>query len=146
MSKRPSSAFLDSNVFIYGRLETCNSRLIILIAQLGEFDVFVSDLVLMEVERFFLDEVSREAGFLSRRFVETLAHKVVSSDEMRHELAELKGQIKDRDLPNLAAVRHANLKYLVSYDADYRRARVREYTTPKQFVKLFDLDPFATEY
>ena len=108
--------------------------------------MFVSDLVLDEVERFFREEVSREAGFLSRRFVETLAHNVVSSDEMRRELAELKGQIKDRDLKNLAAVRHAKLKYLVSYDADYRRARVGEYTTPKQFVKLFDLEPYATEY
>lgn len=146
MSKRPSSAFLDSNVFIYGRLETCNSRLIILLAQLGEFDVFVSDLVVKEVERFFRDEISRETGFLSRRFVETLARRMVSSDETRRELSELKGTIKDRDLPNLAAVRHARLKYLVSYDADYTRARVREYITPRQFVRLFDLDPYATEY
>jgi len=146
LSKRPSSAFLDSNVFIYGRLETCNSRLIILLAQLGEFDVFVSDLVVKEVERFFRDEISRETGFLSRRFVETLARRMVSSDETRRELSELKGTIKDRDLPNLAAVRHARLKYLVSYDADYTRARVREYITPRQFVRLFDLDPYATEY
>jgi predicted nucleic acid-binding protein len=127
-------------------LEPCNSRLVILLAQLGEFDVFVSDLVVTEVNRFFREEVHREAGFLARRFVETLAHKVVFDDEMRRELTELKGKIKNRDLPNLAAVRHAKLKYLVSYDADYKRARVKEYITPKQFVKLFDLDPYATEY
>lgn len=146
MSKRPRSVFVDSNVFIYGRLESCNSRLVILLAQLGEFDVFVSDLVITEVERFFREEVNREAGFLARRFVETLTHKVVFKYEMRRELAELKGEIKDRDLPNLAAVRHAKLRYLVSYDADYKRARVKEYVTPRQFVRLFDVDPYATEY
>jgi predicted nucleic acid-binding protein len=146
LSKRPSSAFLDSNVFIYGRLENCNSRLVILIAQLGEFDVIVSDLVVEEVERFFREEVSREAAYLGRRFVETLARKIVHRDDIAHELRELKGQIKDRDLENLATVRHARLKYLVSYDVDYRKAHVREYVTPKGFVKLFSLEPYLTDY
>lgn len=108
--------------------------------------MFVSNLVVTEMDRFFREEVNREAGFLARRFVETLAHKVVFDDEMRRELAELKGKIKGRDLPNLAAVRHAKFRYLVSYDADYKTAHVKEYITPRQFVRLFDLDPYTTEY
>lgn len=146
MSKRPSSAFLDSNVFIYGRLENCNSRLVILLAQLGEFNVYVSSLVVEEVERFFRAEVGRETAYLARRFVETLARKIVPRTDIIRELRELKGQIKDRDLENLATVRHASLKYLVSYDADYRKVCVKEYVTPKSFVKLFDLDPYPTDY
>ncbi len=146
MSRRPSSAFLDSNVFIFGSLENCNSRLVILLAQLGEFDVIVSALVVEEVERFFREEVSREAAFLARRFVETLARRIVCRNEMTRELRDLKGRIKDRDLDNLAAVRHAKLKHLVSYDADYKKARVREYVTPREFVKLFGLEPFSMEY
>ena len=119
MSKKPSSAFLDSNVFIYGRLEGCNSRLIIFFAQLGEFEVFISELLAEEVERFFRKEISREAGYLARRLVESLA-QIVPREEMANELSQLSGKIKERDLANLAAVRHMNLKHLVSFDYDYK--------------------------
>lgn len=145
MSKKPSSAFLDSNVFIYARLENCNSRLVIYLAQLGEFEVFVSELVLEEVERFFRGEFGREAAFLAKRFVESLS-RIVRRAEITRELRQLRGKIKDRDVENLAVVRHAEIKYLVSYDVDYRRARVKEYVTPKEFVKLFGLEAYLTEY
>ncbi len=145
MSKKPSSAFLDSNVFIYGRLETCNSRLVIFLAQLREFEAFTSELVVEEVERFFREEVSREAGYLAKRLVESIA-QIVRRDEIVGELRHLRGRIKERDLENLATVRHSMLNYLVSYDEDYRKARVREYIKPKSFVKLFGLEPYGTEY
>ncbi len=145
MNKKPSLAFLDSNVFIYGRLEGCNSRLVVFLAQLGEFEVFTSELVVEEVERFFREEVGREAGYLARRLVESLA-RIVRRDEIARELSHLRGKIKQRDLENLAVVRNNNLKHLVSYDDDYRKARVKEYITPKSFVKLFGLEPYKTEY
>ena len=145
MSKKPSSAFLDSNVFIYGRLEECNSRLIIYLGQLGEFQVFTSELVVEEVRRFFKAEISREAGYLAGRFVESLA-RVVRRNEIAEKIEELRGKIKDRDLENLAVVRHLNLSHLVSFDEDYKRARVCEYVTPRTFVKLFELEPYKTEY
>jgi predicted nucleic acid-binding protein len=145
LSKKPSSAFLDSNVFIYGRLESSNSRLVVYLAQLGEFEVFVSELVVKEVERFFREEIGREAAFLMKRFVESLA-RVVRRAEITTELRQLKGKIKERDLENLAVVKHAGLKYLVAYDDDYRRARAKEYVTPKGFVKLFGLEAYPTEY
>jgi len=145
LNKKPSSAFLDSNVFIYGRLEDCNSRLIIFLAQLGEFQAFTSELVVEEVERFFRSEVSREAGYLARRFAESLT-EVVRRDEINKVMRRLKGKIKDRDLENLAAVRHLNLSHLVSYDNDYVRAKAHEYITPRAFVRLFELEPFKTEY
>ncbi|MGC9345887.1 MAG: hypothetical protein ACP5ER_03740 [Candidatus Bathyarchaeales archaeon] len=55
----------------------------------------------------------------------------------------MKSQTKD--LENVAAVRRENLKYLVAYDKDYEEANVKEYTTPKEFVKLFDLKPYDKE-
>jgi predicted nucleic acid-binding protein len=145
LSKKPRAAFLDSNVFIYGRLETCNSRLVISLAQLAEFKVITSELVVEEVERFFRQEISREAGHLARCFIQSIA-QVIHRREIDEELSRLKGKIKERDLENLAVVRHTNLRFLVSYDDDYKRARIKEYITPKSFFKLFDLDPYKTEY
>ena len=46
----------------------------------------------------------------------------------------------------MAAVRHENLEYLVAYDEDYEEAEIKEYITPKEFVKLFKLRPYDIEY
>lgn len=146
MNKRPKRAYLDSMVFIFGRLEECNSRLVLFLAQLGEFEVVTSELVLEEVERFFRDNISRQAGYVSRRFVEELSARIVRRDEIKTEINALKGKIKAKDLENLAAVKHENLELLVAYDKDYEEARIREYITPKEFVKLFKLKPYNKEY
>ena len=58
----------------------------------------------------------------------------------------LKGKIKERGLENVAAVKHESLEYLVAYDRDYGEAIVKEYITPKEFVKLFKLKPYDEEY
>lgn len=146
LSKRPRRVFLDSMIFIFGRLEECNSRLVLFLALLGEFEVVVSELVVEEVERIFRENFSREAGYLARRFVELLSARIIKSLEVTVEMVELKGKIKDRGLENLAAVRHEKIKYLVAYDDDYAIANVEEYITPKEFVKLFGLKPYDAEY
>jgi len=146
LSKKPKRAYLDSKVFIFGRLEECNSRLVLFLAQLGEFEVVTSELVLEEVERFFRDNFSRQAGYVARRFVEELSARIVRRDQIKAEMNALKGKIKAKDLENLAAVKHENLAYLVAYDKDYEEAAVKEYLTPKEFVKLFKLKPYKMEY
>jgi len=146
LSKRPKRAYLDSMVFIFGRLEECNSRLVLFLAQLGEFEVVTSELVLEEVERFFRDNFGRQAGYVSRRFVEELSARIVRRNEIKTEMSALKGKIKAKDLENLAAVKHENLELLVAYDKDYEEARIEEYVTPKEFVKLFKLKPYKMEY
>jgi len=146
LRKKPKRAYLDSMVFIFGRLEECNSRLVLFLAQLGEFEVVTSELVLEEVERFFRDNFSRQAGYVSRRFVEELSARIVRRDEIRTEMNKLKGEIKAKDLENLAAVKHENLDYLVAFDNDYEEAKVKEYITPKEFVRLFKLKPYKMEY
>jgi len=108
--------------------------------------VVTSDLVLNEVERFFRDNFSRQAGYVSRRFVEELSTRIVRREEIKTEMNALKGKIKAKDLENLAVVKHENLKHLVAYDKDYEESAVKEYITPKEFVKLFKLKPYKTQY
>lgn len=146
MRRKPKRAYLDSLIFIFGRLEECNSRLVLFLAQLGEFEAVTSELVLEEVERFFRDNFSRQAGYLARRFVEELSARIVRRDETRSEARALKGEIKAKDLENLVAVKHENLEYLVAYDRDYGEVEVEEYITPKEFVGLFELKPYKMEY
>jgi len=133
-------------IFIFGRLEECNSRLVLFLAQVGEFEVVTSELVLEEVERFFRQNFSRQAGYLSRRFAEELSSRIVNRDEIKTEMDALKGKVKAKDLENVAAVVHENLKYLVAYDEDYKEAKIKEYITPKDFVKLFGLEPYSMDY
>jgi len=146
LSKKPKRAYLDSMIFIFGRLEECNSRLVLFLAQLGEFEVVTSELVIEEVERFFRENFGRQAGYIARRFAEELSSRIVRRDEIKIEMNELKGKVKAKDLENVAAVRHENLEYLVAYDEDYEEARIKEYITPKEFVKLFRLRPYDMEY
>ncbi|MEM2897596.1 MAG: hypothetical protein QXG01_08555, partial [Candidatus Bathyarchaeia archaeon] len=108
-------------------------------AQLGEFEVITSELVVEEVERFFRENFSREAGFLARKFVEELSSCIVKISDLRAEMNTLRDKIKEKDLENVAAVKHENLEYLVAYGKDYEEANLKEYITPKEFVKLFKL-------
>jgi len=70
----------------------------------------------------------------------------VRRNEIKTETNALKEKIKAKDLENLAAIKYENLAYLVAYDKDYEEAKVKEYMTPKEFVKLFKLKPYKTEY
>lgn len=146
MNTKPKKAYLDSMVFIFGRLEECNSRLVLFLVQVGEFEVVTSELVLEEVDRFFRDNFSRQAGYVARRFVEELSARIVKREEIKTEMKALKGKIKAKDLENLAATRHENLPYLVAYDKDYEDTDTEEYITPKDFIKLFKLEPYKMEY
>lgn len=133
-------------IYIFGRLEEYNSRLVLFLAQLGEFEVVTSELVIEDVERFFRENFSRQAGYISRRFVEQLSSRIIRRDEITTEMNALKDKIKEKDLENVAAVRHEKLEYLVAYDDDYKEAKIKKCTTPKQFVKLFKLTPYDKEY
>ncbi len=126
-------AYLDTNVFVYGLLEDCNSSVILSTAEAGDLEVVVSELVVEEVQTVFKRLAGREAGFYAMKYVETLAAKIVKREEMKIEIAENRGKIKDKDVENVAAVRHENLEFLVAYDRDYEG--VPEYITPKDFIE-----------
>lgn len=126
-------AYLDTNVFVYGLLEDCNSSSILSMAEAGDLEVVVSKLVVEEVQTVFKRLAGREAGFYAMRYVGTLAAKIVKREEMKSEIMENRGKIKDKDVENVAAVRHENLEFLVAYDRDYEG--VSEYITPKDFIE-----------
>ena len=130
-------AYLDTNVFVYGLLEDCNSSIILSTAEAGDLEVVVSELVVEEVRNVFERLVGREAGFYAMRYVETLAVKIVKREEMKSEIMENRGKIKDKDVENVAAVRHEHLEFLVAYDRDYEG--VPEYITPKDFIERFGI-------
>jgi predicted nucleic acid-binding protein len=130
-------AYLDTNVFVYGLLEECNSSIILSMAEAGDLEVVVSDLVVEEVRTVFERLVGREAGFYAMRYVETLAVKIVKREEMKSEMMGNRGKIKEKDVENVAAVRHEHLEFLVAYDRDYEG--VLEYITPKDFIERFGI-------
>jgi len=53
-------------------------------------------------------------------------------------------EVKDTDLEQLTTVREYGIKYLLSYDKDFRD--VKEYVTPKEFVGQFGVKPRRTEF
>jgi hypothetical protein len=106
-------------------------------AEAGDLEVVVSELVVEEDWSVFERLASREARFYALRYVETLAARIVKRDEMKREITENRGMLKDKDVENVAAVRHENLEFLVAYDRDYED--VPEYITPKDFIKRFGI-------
>ncbi len=136
--------YLDTNVFVYGLLEECNSSIILSMAEAGDLEVVVSELVVEEARSVFERLVGRVAGFYAKRYVETLAAKVVKRKEMKSEIMENKGKIKEKDMENVAAVRHENLEFLVAYDRDYEG--IREYITPKGFIERPGIMGYEMEY
>ena len=130
-------AYLDTNVFVYGLLEECNSSIILSMAEAGDLEVVVSELVVEEVRNVFERLLGREAGFYAMRYVETLAVKIVKREEMKSEMMGNRGKIKEKDVENVAAVRHEHLEFLVAYDRDYEG--VLEYITPNDFIERFGI-------
>lgn len=136
--------YLDTNVFVYGLLEECNSSIILSMAEAGDLEVVVSELVVEEVCSVFQKLAGREAGFYAKRYTETLAAKIVKREEMKSEIMENTGEIKEKDVENVAAVRHENLEFLVAYDRDYEG--LLEYITPKGFIERLEIRGYAIEY
>ena len=118
--------------------------IILSMAEAGDLEVVVSELVVEEVQTVFKRLVGREAGFYAMRYVETLAAKIVKREEMKSEITENRGKIKDKDVENVAAVRHENLEFLVAYDGDYEG--VPEYITPKDFIERLGIREYDMEY
>ena len=63
---------------------------------------------------------------------------------MKSEIMENKGKIKEKDVENVAAVRHENLEFLVAYDRDYES--VPKYITPKSFIERQGIMGYEMEY
>ena len=136
--------FLDSTVFIYSfERPNSNSRKIIWLLNENRITAITSTRVIKEVTKYF--ENFYDIG-LARKFRKCIISSCIMipesivSDFMR----KLKGTIKEKDLEQLAVVRKYNIKYLISYDRDFKN--IEEYKTPKEFIKLFGLKAADSEF
>ena len=69
---------------------------------------------------------------------------VIPEDLVKDFMHELKGKIKEKDLEQLAVVRKYHIKYLISYDRDFRN--IDEYKTPREFIRILGLNAAESEY
>lgn len=70
--------------------------------------------------------------------------EIIKRSEIQEEIPKWRGKIKEKDLENLATVKHVGLKYLVALDEHYRG--FEEYKTPKEFIESLGMKPSDTEY
>ena len=131
--------FLDSAVFIYSfERPDSNSRRIINLLNENKLIAVSSTRVIKEVTRYFENFYDLELARKFRKYI--LSSSIVIPENLVKDfMQKLKGKIKEKDLEQLAVVRKYNIKYLVSYDRDFRN--IDEYRTPNEFIKMIGLKP-----
>lgn len=136
--------FIDTNVFIYAfEFSGSNSRKVIDLLNNGAIEAVISDIVYREATNYFKKFYGKDAASRFRRYlIETC--EIIFEDEIQKEMQELKGRIKQKDLPQIASTRHLGIKYLVAFDEDFNA--FEEYITPRRFIEILNLKPAKTEY
>ena len=135
--------FLDTNVFIYGfEFSDSNSAKIIDFVNKGELEAVITQQVLDEVVKYFKAFHNREVANEFRHYLLEVC-VIVQNSDIEEEMASLKGKIKDKDLQQIAAAKHLQLK-LVSYDKDFEG--FDEYLTPQEFIKALGQKSYNTKF
>lgn len=136
--------FIDTNVFIYGfEYGQSNSAKIIELINNRKLRAIISTQVIKEVVRYFEKYHNPELASLFRKYLLQTCI-VVSRERVINKMEEYKGKIKEKDLEQLAVAKKLMLKFLISYDRDFKP--FKEYITPKQFIKLLGLKEYKTEF
>ncbi len=137
-------AFIDTNAFIYG-FEEKNSNSVKILEMLNEdkIEAYINLTVVKEIASYFKRNYSRA---VANKFMKYLLESctLVFEDDYKEEAIKLKGQIKTKDLPQIAATKALGIKYLISFDRDFKP--FSEYRTPKNFLKELGLKQKETEY
>ena len=136
--------FLDTNVFIYAfEFPESNSHHIIELLNEGRLDAVISERVLKEVHAYFKKFYDKDLASAFRDYLLRTCTVILAS-EVRSELPRYRRLIKEKDLEQLTVVKKLGIKFLVAYDRDFEN--VREYTTPRVFIKELGFKPAATAY
>lgn len=136
--------FIDTNVFIFGfEFSTSNSRKIIDLLNSGMVDTVISERVVKEVFAYFRKHYNRSIANDFRNYL-LQSCEVIFPEDLENEMKKFRGKIKEKDLEQIAAVKYLGLKYLVSFDRDFKD--FEEYITPKQFIKIMGQRTHKTEY
>jgi predicted nucleic acid-binding protein len=136
--------FLDTNIFIYAfEYKDSNSSLIIGMVNNGILEAIISERVVKEVMHYFRKYYDRKLSNEFRNYI-LQSCSIIFNEDISGAIQELKGKIKEKDLEQIATVRSMGLKYLISYDEDFKN--FEEYITPKKFARLMGVKPKTVEY
>jgi len=138
------AVFLDSNVFIWGyNRPASNSGKILNLMNEGKITVVVSERIIEELRTYFINYYNKDVWSSVFSHISALV-RIVPREEITEEIRKVADKIKEKDVEHLATVRLLRLRYLVSYDADYKH--IEEYITPKEFIKVLKLKCTDSEY
>ncbi len=127
--------FLDTNVFIFAfEFPDSNSNTIIELLNDGKIEVIISERVIKEVYRYFKKYHDKKLADSFRNYLYK-ACRIILARDVKDAMKKFRGQIKEKDLEQLAVVKKYGIKYIISLDRDF--IGQEEYRTPRQFIELF---------
>ena len=135
--------FVDSSTIIYGiEYPKSNSALVLRLIRDRKISAATSQKVLEEVKNFLTLKHGENFAFRTQNFM-AQNFKIVPRNEIKHELLQFEGKIKEKDLEHLATAKKLGLK-IIAFDRDFKP--FKEYMTPKELVQKLGLKGFDTDY
>jgi putative PIN family toxin of toxin-antitoxin system len=127
--------FLDTNVFIFAyEFQDSNSNTIIELLNDEKIEAIISERVIKEVYRYFKKYHDKNLADSFRNYLYK-ACTIILARDVKDTMKKYRGQIKEKDLEQLAVVKKYGIKYIISLDRDF--IGQEEYRTPRQFMELF---------
>jgi predicted nucleic acid-binding protein len=144
-------AYLDSNVFIFGKeRQESNSRLILELAEEEKIIPVVSYLILEELREYFSRRYDRETAVNEVYYLISLPNlEIVSKDKIKQQINKYEGIVPDKDLPHLISAIIAEIDYFVTYNRHFATSKAKQYVkviSQADFIKLFGIKPQPTTY
>lgn len=144
-------AYLDSNVFIFGKeREESNSRLILDLVEEGKMVPVVSYLVLEELREYFSRRYDRETAVNEVYYLISLPNlEIISKDKIKQQIDGYRGVVPDKDLPHLVSAIIAEVDYFITYNRHFVKSKAKEHVkviSQADFVKLFGIKQQPTKY
>ena len=151
MKPKSIGAYLDSNVFIFGKeRQESNSRLILDLAEEGKIVPVVSYLILEEVREYFSRRYDRETAVNEVYYLISLPNlEIISKDKVKQQINKYRGIVPDNDLPHLVAAAIAGVDYFITYNRHFIQSKAKEHVkviSQAEFVKLLGIKPEQTIY
>jgi predicted nucleic acid-binding protein len=136
-------AFIDSSVLIRGLLfEETNSALIIKLVSKNILTGVINRKVAYEVLNVLKGLKDKDFASLSFSFIHS-TFEIIPQEQYAEEMEKLRGTIKEKDLEHLAAARSSGIA-IIAYDRDFDG--IKEYFTPKEFLKSMKMKTYDTMY
>jgi predicted nucleic acid-binding protein len=144
-------AYLDSNVFIFGKeRQESNSRLILELAEEEKIVPVVSCLTLEELREYFSRRYDRETAVNEVYYLISLPNlEIISKDKVKQQIRKYRDIVPDKDLAHLVSAIIAEVDYFVTYNRHFITSKAKEHVkviSQADFVKLFGIKPQPTRY